>query len=193
MEKKRHITQDIRLSKRQKDFADHYLICQCGQEAALKAGYTGNNLSVRGSRLLKNEAVRAYLEIRAKELVTSHAPQLVALADALKSKDQTLIYALKNMQECEVGSPTGYKYFELLCKLNKHLTENTRQNFFIDATGKDISIEEVIAEANEARLIMRQLRMIDKDEPAIESAECYAIEPEPTETLSAPKNKEARE
>lgn len=155
-----------KLTKQQKTFADHYLVNQNALESVKLAGYTGNNLSCRASRLKSNPSIKAYLETRAKELVTTHEPQLVAMANALKDKDQTLIYALKQMQECKAGSPTGFKYFELLAKLNQHLNENKSSNLFLNTDGKDITIEEVIADANEARLILRQIRMESQAYPA---------------------------
>jgi hypothetical protein len=164
-EKKQLVAPDIRLSKRQKAYADNLLVTQDSTQSAIKAGYKGTQIRCQASKLKHNPQIRAYLELRAKELVTTHEPQLVAMANALKDKDQTLIYALKQMQECKAGSPTGFKYFELLAKLNQHLNENKSQNLFLNTDGKDITIDEVIADANEARLILRQIRMESQASP----------------------------
>lgn len=185
MTKKIAISHEIKLTPRQKAFADHYLVSQDIHESVKKAGYQGNNLSVRASRLKHDKAIKAYLEKRAKELVTTHDVQLVAMANALKDKDQTLIYAIKQLQDCKSGSPTGFKYFELLAKLNQHLNENKTQNLFLNSSGKDITVDEVIAEANEARMILRQIRIASEAPQAkqdTQGEQGEAIEAEWSET-----------
>lgn len=49
------------LNEKQKAFAEEYAICREATAAAVKAGYEKSSASNQGSRLLKNEEVKAYI------------------------------------------------------------------------------------------------------------------------------------
>ena len=59
---------DIGLNRRQKLFADEYLISGIAYNAALKAGYSEKYAKARSHDLLENVGIKAYIEERMKEL-----------------------------------------------------------------------------------------------------------------------------
>lgn len=58
----------MKLTIKQKKFADEYIICGNATEAAQKAGYSKKYTNTNVSKLLQNTTVKAYIEKRMAEL-----------------------------------------------------------------------------------------------------------------------------
>lgn len=72
-----------RLSPKQQKFADEYIICLNGTEAARRAKYSGNDatLAATASRLLRNDKVLAYIKVNLDTYAMSAAEVLTRLTD----------------------------------------------------------------------------------------------------------------
>lgn len=72
-----------RLSPKQQKFADEYIICLNGTEAARRAKYSGNDatLAATASRLLRNDKVLAYIKSNLDTYAMSAAEVLTRLTD----------------------------------------------------------------------------------------------------------------
>ena len=59
---------NVKLTEKQKRFADEWLIDMNGTAAAIRAGYSVKSAEVTASKLLRNPKVRAYIDERMAEL-----------------------------------------------------------------------------------------------------------------------------
>ena len=59
---------EMKLSVKQKKFADEYIISGNAFQSAIKAGYSQNYAKAQSSKLLENVGVKTYIEKRLKEL-----------------------------------------------------------------------------------------------------------------------------
>ncbi len=55
------------MTDKQQKFCDEYLLCLNATEAAVHAGYSENTAAQTASRLLKNKAIKKYIDERQKE------------------------------------------------------------------------------------------------------------------------------
>ena len=55
------------MTDKQQRFCDEYLLCLYATEAAIHAGYSENTAAQTASRLLKNKAIKKYIDERHKE------------------------------------------------------------------------------------------------------------------------------
>ena len=67
-------TKTIKLTSKQKNFCDEYIICQNATEAAIRAGYSKKTAGTQGYENMQKPHIRAYIEERMKE----HESELVA-------------------------------------------------------------------------------------------------------------------
>ena len=58
----------VKLSERQRRFADEYIICGNIEQSAMKAGYSKNYARARSHELLSNVGVKAYIDKRLDEI-----------------------------------------------------------------------------------------------------------------------------
>lgn len=58
-----------KLTDKQRAFAEAYIICLNGKQAAIQAGYSAKTAEVAGSRLLRHVHVKEYIQIKRKEVV----------------------------------------------------------------------------------------------------------------------------
>lgn len=58
----------MKLTLKQKKFADEYIICGNATEAAIKAGYSEKYVSTNTDKLLKNTNIKTYIDERMTEL-----------------------------------------------------------------------------------------------------------------------------
>lgn len=71
----------IKLTSKQKNFCDEYIICQNATEAAIKAGYSKKTAGTQGYENMQKPHIRAYIDERMKE----HESELIATqAEVLK-------------------------------------------------------------------------------------------------------------
>lgn len=64
----------IKLTSKQKNFCDEYIICQNATEAAIKAGYSKKTAGTQGYENMQKPHIRAYIDERMKE----HESELIA-------------------------------------------------------------------------------------------------------------------
>lgn len=64
----------IKLTSKQKNFCDEYIICQNATEAAIRAGYSQKTAGTQGYENLQKPHIRAYIDERMKE----HESELIA-------------------------------------------------------------------------------------------------------------------
>lgn len=64
----------IKLTSKQKNFCDEYIICQNATEAAIRAGYSKKTAGTQGYENMQKPHIRAYIDERMKE----HESELIA-------------------------------------------------------------------------------------------------------------------
>lgn len=90
-------------------FADEWILCMDGKEAATKAGYSPKTAAYQASRMLKNVKLREYIETRKKEIEEIlRVSKITVVRDLLAVKDRCM--QAEEVLDSE-GNPTGeYKF-----------------------------------------------------------------------------------
>lgn len=70
----------VALSKKQKKFADEYLIDCNATQAAIRAGYSPNGLNKRVTRMMANDGIKAYIE---EQLEKIHNERIADAAEVM--------------------------------------------------------------------------------------------------------------
>lgn len=98
------------LSDKHRTFADEYIICLNGAEAARKAGYSAKSAKVQASKLLTNPNIEAYIRARMdskdKELIASQDEVLQYLTSVMR-REHTENVVVTITEESSTYEPDG--------------------------------------------------------------------------------------
>ena len=117
-----------KLSTKQKDFADEYIICGNATQAAIEAGYSINYAKSQSHKLLVNVGVKSYIDERLKEIESAKTATQQEVLEYLTSvmrgeqREQTLIGAGQGFQEktyIDVSAKDRLKAADLLNKIHQ--------------------------------------------------------------------------
>lgn len=131
-----------KLSTKQKDFADEYIICGNAVQAAKKAGYSTNYVKAQSHKLLENVGLKKYIDERLKEIESAKTATQQEVLEYLTSvmrgeqREQTLIGMGQGFQEktyIDVSAKDRLKAADLLNKIHQAREEKS-------ATKEDIVI-----------------------------------------------------
>lgn len=123
-----------KLSTKQKDFADEYIICGNATQAAIEAGYSVNYAKSQSHKLLVNVGVKSYIDERLKEIESAKTATQQEVLEYLTSvmrgeqKEETLIGAGQGFQEItniSVSAKDRLKAADLLNKIHQAREEKS--------------------------------------------------------------------
>ena len=116
-----------KLSTKQKDFADEYIICGNATQAAIEAGYSVNYAKSQSHKLLVNVGVKSYIDERLKEIESAKTATQQEVLEYLTSvmrgeqREQTLIGRGQGFQEItniSVSAKDRIKAADILNKIH---------------------------------------------------------------------------
>ena len=117
-----------KLSTKQKEFADEYIICGNATQAAIEAGYSVNYAKSQSHKLLVNVGVKSYIDERLKEIESAKTATQQEVLEYLTSvmrgeqREQTLIGMGQGFQEktyIDVSAKDRLKAADLLNKIHQ--------------------------------------------------------------------------
>lgn len=123
-----------KLSQKQKDFADEYIISGNAVQAAKKAGYSKNYAKAQSHKLLENVGLKKYIDERLKEIESAKIATQQEVLEYLTSvmrgehKEQTLIGAGQGFQEktyIDVSAKDRLKAADILNKIHQAREEKS--------------------------------------------------------------------
>lgn len=123
-----------KLSQKQKDFADEYIISGNAVQAAKKAGYSKNYAKAQSHKLLENVGLKNYIDERLKEIESAKTATQQEVLEYLTSvmrgeqKEETLIGAGQGFQEItniSVSAKDRLKAADLLNKIHQAREEKS--------------------------------------------------------------------
>lgn len=145
-----------KLSTKQKDFADEYIICGNATQAAIEAGYSVNYAKSQSHKLLVNVGVKSYIDERLKEIESEKTASIKEVMEYLSSvmrgeqREQTLIGRGQGFQEItniSVSAKDRIKAADLLNKI--HMARESKQDETKKEDKLDIYIAKVDGELDE--------------------------------------------
>lgn len=116
-----------KLSIKQKEFADEYIICGNATQAAIEAGYSVNYAKSQSHKLLVNVGVKSYIDERLKEIESKKTATQQEVLEYLSSvmrgeqREQTLIGRGQGFQEktyIDVSAKDRIKAADILNKIH---------------------------------------------------------------------------
>lgn len=123
-----------KLSTKQKDFADEYIICGNATQAAIEAGYSVNYAKSQSHKLLVNVGVKSYIDERLKEIESAKTATQQEVLEYLTSvmrgqqREQTLIGKGMGIQAktyIDVSAKDRLKAADLLNKIHQAREEKS--------------------------------------------------------------------
>ena len=145
-----------KLSTKQKDFADEYIICGNATQAAIEAGYSVNYAKSQSHKLLVNVGVKSYIDERLKEIESAKTATQQEVLEYLTSvmrgeqREQTLIGRGQGFQEItniSVSAKDRLKAADILNKI--HQARESKQDETKKEDKLDIYIAKVDGELDE--------------------------------------------
>ena len=145
-----------KLSTKQKEFADEYIICGNATQAAIEAGYSVNYAKSQSHKLLVNVGVKSYIDERLKEIESAKTATQQEVLEYLSSvmrgeqREQTLIGMGQGFQEktyIDVSAKDRLKAADLLNKI--HQARESKQDETKKEDKLDIYIAKVDGELDE--------------------------------------------
>ena len=145
-----------KLSQKQKDFADEYIISGNAVQAAKKAGYSKNYAKAQSHKLLENVGLKNYIDERLKEIESEKTASIKEVMEYLSSvmrgeqREQTLIGRGQGFQEktyIDVSAKDRLKAADLLNKI--HQARESKQDETKKEDKLDIYIAKVDGELDE--------------------------------------------
>ena len=124
---------EYRLTKKQKRFADEYLVDCNATQAAIRTGYSPKTANEQGARLLANVSIKKYIEEQLARLHserTADAQEVIEYLTAVmrgEHKEQTLRLIGEGVQviaDIDVSAKERLKAAELLGKRHGIFKEN---------------------------------------------------------------------
>lgn len=122
----------VRLTLKQKRFADEYIISGNATEAAIKAGYSSKYANTNASKLLQNTTIKSFIDDRLAELesktIATQEEVLSYLTSVMRGeqREQTLRGEGEGYQsiiDIDVGAKDRIKAAELLGKRHRLWTD----------------------------------------------------------------------
>lgn len=122
----------MKLTLKQKKFADEYIICGNATQAAVEAGYSKKYANTNAAKLLHNTTIKQYLDDRLKQLEKEKIAQqdevLQFLTSVMRGEqtEQTLIgvgQGAQKITDIEVSAKDRIKSAELLGKRYRLFTD----------------------------------------------------------------------
>ena len=145
-----------KLSTKQKDFADEYIICGNATQAAIEAGYSVNYAKSQSHKLLVNVGVKSYIDERLKEIESAKTATQQEVLEYLSSvmrgeqREQTLIGKGMGIQAktyIDVSAKDRLKAADILNKI--HQARESKQDETKKEDKLDIYIAKVDGELDE--------------------------------------------
>lgn len=130
----------VKLTLKQKKFADEYIISGNATESAIKAGYSSKYANTNASKLLQNTTIKSYIDERLKEIesdkIADQQEVLKYLSAVMRGEmtEQTLKSVGESGQvitEIDVGAKDRIKAAELLGKRYRLWTDKSE----VEVTG----------------------------------------------------------
>ena len=145
-----------KLSQKQKDFADEYIISGNATQAAIEAGYSVNYAKSQSHKLLVNVGVKSYIDERLKEIESAKTATQQEVLEYLSSvmrgeqREQTLIGRGQGFQEktyIDVSAKDRLKAADILNKIQQ--ARESKQDETKKEDKLDIYIAKVDGELDE--------------------------------------------
>ena len=117
-----------RLTTKQKEFADEYILSGNAMQSAIKVGYSLNYAKSQSHKLLENVGIKSYIDDRLKEIESEKTASIKEVMEYLSSvmrgehKEQTLIGRGQGFQEktyIDVSAKDRLKAADLLNKIHQ--------------------------------------------------------------------------
>lgn len=130
----------VKLTLKQKKFADEYIISGNATESAIKAGYSSKYANTNASKLLQNTTIKSYIDERLKEIesdkIADQQEVLKYLSAVMRGEmtEQTLKSVGESGQvitDIDVGAKDRIKAAELLGKRYRLWTDKSE----VEVTG----------------------------------------------------------
>ena len=139
----------VKLTEKQKRFADYYIELGNATQAAIKAGYSSKYANTNASKLLRNTAIKSYIDERlsqlASERIVSAEEVLEFLSSVMRNEQKEEVLKGVGMGEqakthIEVSAKDRVKAAELLGKRYALFTDKTEMTVtevpvFVDDLG----------------------------------------------------------
>lgn len=131
----------MKLTIKQKRFADEYIISTNATQSAITAGYSKKYANTNASKLLQNTTIKSYIDERLKELddkaIAKQEEVLKYLTSVMRGeqKEQVLIgygEGIQGKTHMEVGAKDRIKAAELLGKRYKLFTDKVDVDANVD-------------------------------------------------------------
>lgn len=139
----------MRLTIKQKAFADYYIELGNATEAAIKAGYSPKYAGQNADKLLKNTKIRTYIDERLKEIEDA---RIADAAEVLKYLTAIMRNELTEEVVVVEGGGEGYSHARTVEKDISARDRNKaaellgkRYGLFTDKLGLDVNIPVVIS------------------------------------------------
>lgn len=139
----------VKLTEKQKKFADYYIELGNATQAAIKAGYSSKYANTNASKLLQNTTIKSYIDERlsqlASERIVSAEEVLEFLSSVMRNEQKEEVLKGVGMGEqakthIEVSAKDRVKAAELLGKRYALFTDKTEMTvtevpIFVDDLG----------------------------------------------------------
>ena len=140
----------VKLTEKQKKFADYYIELGNATQAAIKAGYSSKYANTNASKLLQNTTIKSYIDERlsqlASERIVSAEEVLEFLSSVMRNEQKEEVLKGVGMGEqakthIEVSAKDRVKAAELLGKRYALFTDKTEMTVtevpvFVDDLGE---------------------------------------------------------
>ena len=140
----------VKLTEKQKKFADYYIELGNATQAAIKAGYSSKYANTNASKLLQNTTIKSYIDERlsqlASERIVSAEEVLEFLSSVMRNEQKEEVLKGVGMGEqakthIEVSAKDRVKAAELLGKRYALFTDKTEMTVtevpvFVDDIGE---------------------------------------------------------
>ena len=123
-----------RLTTKQKEFADEYILSGNAMQSAIKVGYSLNYAKSQSHKLLENVGIKSYIDERMKEIESKKTATQQEVIQYLTSvmrgeqREQTLIGMGQGYQETiyiDVGAKDRIKAADILNKIHQAREEKS--------------------------------------------------------------------
>lgn len=97
----------VKLTEKQKRFADYYIELGNATQAAIKAGYSSKYANTNASKLLQNTTIKAYIDERLEQLASERIMSAQEILERL-----SMIANAKITETVVIGTPMGVDTIE---------------------------------------------------------------------------------
>ena len=131
----------MKLTIKQKRFADEYIISTNATQSAITAGYSKKYANTNASKLLQNTTIKSYIDERLKELdnkaIAKQEEVLQYLTSVMRGElEEEVLYGIgegvQSTRHIEVGAKDRLKAAELLGKRYRLFTDKVELDADVD-------------------------------------------------------------